>query len=197
MERRPRESGGATLRYSILYGYGFAFSRRRCGDVRLSLPAMTIAVSALVMPSRRLRLALAAFAAMQLGAGLALAAGAGQFGPVRLVLAAACLLAAALLGAHAARRPKPRRIDISGLGELRLTVQQEHGGGAAPPLSLHPASTLWPQLLLLLLRDAQGAASVLAILPDSVAPDSFRALAVALRIVAGRDKEFFRINKIL
>ena len=69
----------------------------------------------------------------------------------------------------------------------------------AGPMALQAASTLWPQLLVLRLRrqDGGGAPLVLALLPDSVAPGGFRALAVALRFVAERDNKFFRNNKIL
>jgi hypothetical protein len=157
---------------------------------------MSIAVSAVVKPSRLLRASLAACAAAHAGAGFALAAGAGA--PARPgLLAGACLLCAVLLLRQALRRPKVRRIDISGLGEIRLTVQQE--SRAVPsPVVLQAASTLWPQLLLLLLRRQEGGGLVvLPVLPDSVAPGAFRALAVALRCVAERDNKFFRNNKIL
>jgi hypothetical protein len=152
---------------------------------------MSIAVSAIVKPSRLLRASLAACAAMHAGAALALAAG------MHGALAGACLLCAVLLLRQALRRPKVRRIDISGLGEIRLTVQHE-SRGVPPPVQLQAASTLWPQLLLLLLRRQQGGALlVLVVLPDSVAPGAFRALALALRYVAERDNKFFRNNKIL
>ena len=152
---------------------------------------MSIAVSAVVKPSRLLRASLAACAAVHAAAGLALAAG------MHGVTAVACLLCAVLLLRQALRRPKVRRIDISGLGEIRLTVQQE-SKGEPPPMLLQAATTLWPQLLLLLLRPQGGGAQLaLLVLPDSVAPGAFRALAVALRCVAERDNKFFRNNKIL
>lgn len=158
---------------------------------------MSIAVTAAVKPSRLLRAALAACAAMHAGAAVALAAGAAGAPARPGLLAGACLLCAVLLLRQALRRPKVRRIDISGLGEIRLTVQQE-AGGEPSPLVLQAASTLWPQLLLLLLRrQGGGGLVVLLVLPDSVAPGAFRALAVALRIVAERDNKFLRNNKIL
>jgi toxin CptA len=156
---------------------------------------MSIAVSAIIAPSRLLRAAVAVFAAAQFAAGLVLARGAIASPWPQAGLAAACLLAGAALALQAARPQKARRIDISGLGEIRVTVQQQ-GGASTAPLLLLPASTLWPQLLLLLLRGEDGV-TVLAVTPDSVAPAAFRALAVALRFIAGRDNKFFKNNKIV
>ncbi len=62
---------------------------------------------------------------------------------------------------------------------------------------LLPGSTVWPNLLLLLLRDAENAAvTVLPILPDSVAPEQFRKIAVAIRAIAGRDNKFSEKHRI-
>ncbi|MDL2355074.1 MAG: flagellar hook-length control protein [Pseudomonadota bacterium] len=152
---------------------------------------MSIAVSAVIIPSRLLRFALACFAAANLGAALALAADLAR--PVRLplTLAPACLVAAAaLLLASVRRTPTARRIDISGLGQLRLTVQQGIGADAAPATvaRLLAGSTVWPGLMLLRLRCDNGAVVALALLPDSVNPGQFRRLSVAIRDVASRTK---------
>ncbi len=157
---------------------------------------MSIAVSAVILPSRLLRASLAACAAVHLGASLALAAAPGPPAAAGLP-ALACALCALLLARRAGQRPNVRRIDISGLGEIRLTVQQE--ASATGPLALCPGSTLWPRLLLLRLRPREGGgrALALALLPDSVAPGAFRALAVAVRHVAERDNKLFGNNKIL
>ncbi|MES2295441.1 MAG: protein YgfX [Pseudomonadota bacterium] len=149
---------------------------------------MSIAVCAVIVPSRALRAALYAFAVAHVAAGALVASAIFPFSQ-RSLLLAACLLAGALCARAAARPSKPRRIDISGLGEIRLTVQQDvrlKGADGAPPQRLLPASTLWPDLLLLLLRDPHGNTSVLVILRDSVDPDAFRALAVACRAIAAR-----------
>ena len=151
---------------------------------------MSIAVSVLVRPSRRLW-------ALQLGYALALAlAGAaiaaGLLGSYTHAWLPACAcLAAAALAAFPALHPMTHRLDVSGLGELRLTVQLSYAEGAgAPPararaqeagvVSMLPGSTLWPAALLLRLADARGARAVLIVLPDSVAQGQFRAVAVAL-----------------
>ena len=160
---------------------------------------MPIAVSAVIHPSRLLRAALAWYAAVNLGAGLAAACAPPAAFSCPVAITACCLLAAAAALRARARNINSRRLDISGLGELRLTVQQE---GAQRParasaLRLAPGSTIWPQCMLLRLQDAGGGHAGLAILPDSVAAGRFRALAVALRSSAGRHNTFFGKNKIL
>lgn len=158
---------------------------------------MSIAVSAVVMPSRRLRLAVLAYAAC-CGA----AAGALLWAPERFhgagALALLCVLAAAVAVRATASAGTVRRIDISGLGQIRVTVQQSMGE-AAPrePMQLMPGSTVWSNALLLQLRDASsGRNSVLVILPDSLPPELFRKLGVSLRAIARQDKEFSGKHKI-
>jgi len=167
---------------------------------------MSIAMTVVVASSRRLRCLLAGFGASMFAA--AWAAGSSAFshftaGPA----VAAALLFAGVCVTHAALRPATvHRIDISGPGQLRLTVQQglrpEKRG--ALPVRLLPGSTLWPRLLLLRLEasgDGRALAATerarpwwarrwngmrrparysIAVLPDSLPPDAFRALAVAL-----------------
>lgn len=181
---------------------------------------MSIAVSAVIKPSRLLRVALSVYAAASAGAAMALVLGPpGRFHSPWL-LAGACLLAS-LVAARAARAATTTHgIDISGLGEIRLTVQ--HSIDATPDpreaLRLLPGSTVWPGLLLLLLAapapagptaggprqwgllqggPRQGAVTVLVILPDSVPPEQFRNIAVSINVIARRDNKFFRKNKIL
>ena len=169
---------------------------------------MSIAVSTVIKPSRLLRVALAAFAAASAGAAMALLS--GQFGRFHAptLLAAACLMGSLVAWRASAALTTTRRIDISGLGEIRLTVQHSIGtipasipgmALAAPELvRLAAGSTVWPGLLLLTLQgDTNSARTVLIILPDSVAPDQFRRLAVAINAIARRDNKFFRNNKIL
>ncbi|MES2129656.1 MAG: protein YgfX [Pseudomonadota bacterium] len=145
---------------------------------------MSIAVCAVIAPSRRLRALLLAFALAHGLVALALAAGAlGRFHAAPGI-AIACLLAGCALLRAALRAEKPRRFDISGRGELRLTVQQ-----TSVPMQLAPGSTLWPQLLVLVLGSGAGAVDVLLVLPDSVARGQFRTLAVALRAMASASDE--------
>ena len=159
---------------------------------------MSLAVSAVVQPSRLLRGALSMYAMASVGAAVALVWG----GPERFhfpwLLAAACMLSALVAWRAATLSRTARRIDISGLGELRLTVQQSMGNAAPHELvQLMPGSTVWPSMLLLLLRhqDNDGV-TVLPILPDSVPRDQFRKIGVSVRAIARRDNKFSEKNKI-
>lgn len=161
---------------------------------------MSIAVSVIVGPSRIHRALLCGCALAQAGAALAV----GLFAPARFPggpwLALVLAGTAAVLGRAAARPPKTHRIDISGTGELRLTVQQDvalDGGGgamsaaaAATPALLLPGSVAWPALAVL--RVAVPGASVWAlpqVIPvwrDSVDPHAWRGLMVALGVIGRR-----------
>ena len=165
---------------------------------------MSIAVSAVVAPSRRLRVLLAVYGVANLAAALAV----GLVVPGRFTaawLSVLCFLAAGadlLFGCGAAT--KTRRIDISGPGTLRLTVQQDLWTGETNGAPAHgvcatllPGSTVWPQLLLLRLRAEDGAVWQLPVLRDSVGPEPFRALAVALRALGARNGPFVETHKIL
>jgi toxin CptA len=153
-----------------------------------SFLVMSIAVSAVIVPSRLLRRALLCYGLANLGAGVAL--GAGLVRPFWLPWAAAgcCLLAGVAVLRSPAPGPNVRRIDISGVGQLRLTVQQGIGTNDARAglVQLLPGSTVWPGLMLLRLRDEDGVACALMLLPDSVEAGQFRRLSVAIRDVASR-----------
>jgi membrane protein implicated in regulation of membrane protease activity len=163
---------------------------------------MSIAVSAFVRPSPTARRLLLLWGLAHGAAALAIAAA-----PLPLRYGAAPWLAAVLacaglaLAWTAVRTPKTHRIDISGTGELRLTVQQDvrvprrtrcSADGSADdfalppsaPLALLPGSTLWPGLMLLRLGAAYGEVPapvrVVPIWRDSVDAAAWRALAVAL-----------------
>ena len=150
---------------------------------------MSIAVSAVIVPSRLLRRVLLCYGLANLGAGAALGAGFAPPFALPWLGAAACLLAGAGVLRCLGRLPNVRRIDISGVGQVRLTVQQGIGTRDAPPpvpMRLLPGSTVWPGLLLLDLRGDDGARCALALLPDSVEAGQFRRLSVALRDIASR-----------
>jgi hypothetical protein len=152
---------------------------------------MSIAMTVVIAPSRRLHCLLAGF-----GAGLIAAAWVVLFSPSlrfagKPVVAFMLLLAGACLVHAACRRATAHRLDISGPGQLRLTVQQGVRGeaGGARPVAILPHSTLWPQLLVLRCGGVGGGGerrlvrSVL-VLPDSVAPEAFSALTVALGVAS-------------
>ena len=168
---------------------------------------MSIAVSAVIKPSRLLRASLAAHGAACAGAGAFLAASpAGTF-LYSGALAACCFACAGAVMLAWRGAGKMRRIDISGLGKLRVTVQLNGGetdgkstGAGVSLATLQPGSTVWPRLMMLLLRDGEGGLSVLAVLPDSLNAEQFRVLAVAIRTMGGqeaRPQDFFAAPKIL
>lgn len=167
---------------------------------------MSIALSVVVAPSRRLRCLLAGFGTSLFAAACAV----GLAAPARFAgapcVAAALLFAAACVLRAALRAATVHRIDISGPGQLRLTVQQgvRQDERAGLPARLSAGSTLWPRMLLLCLEvgheagiaGASGCAHgwlrrcrralracagpSVAVLPDSLPPEALRALAVAL-----------------
>ena len=94
----------------------------------------------------------------------------------------ACVLAG-LLGWWCGWLPrKTCALDISGVGQLRLTVYQEVGATQ----QLLDGSTLWPRLLLLRLGDGDGHVQPLLVLADSVSRDELRSLSLACRAIAAR-----------
>jgi toxin CptA len=166
---------------------------------------MSIAVSVVVGPSLIHRLLLAGCGLAQLGAALAV----GVIAPDRFPWASWLALALALAGAAllhgAARCPKTHRIDISGTGELRVTVQQDvhpartdsvvfasqgagrqQGVAAATGVELLPGSVMWTVLVLLRYGAPGARAGVLPVWRDSVDPKAWRALAVALAAIGRR-----------
>lgn len=158
---------------------------------------MSIALSVVVHPSRLLRRMLRVYGMAQLA--LAAALWAGWAGPMAggPAVALACLLAGLLVLGRACQNGTDQRIDLSGTGALRVTVQQKTGPpGAALAVRLEAGSTLWPWLLCLSLASEHGR-EMLLVAPDSMSPEQFRALRVALRSIARRDNVFFEKNKIV
>lgn len=182
---------------------------------------MNCAVSVIVRPSRCLYWLCATFGGALIATALVVAFGTPERFALGGLVAVAPLAGAAALGCplvrtHRRRQAFPQaashallpkfgtihRLDISGLGQLRLTVQQEmraagatgapHVAGSSGPTSdgvavtLLPGATVWPNCILLGLRTAAGKTVALVILPDSVSPGDFRALSVAVRALAQR-----------
>lgn len=141
---------------------------------------MSIAVSLVVRPSFCLRLLQAGFAACALAVAALLAGG-------HALLSICCVAASALALLCALRPAKTHRLDISGIGQIRLAVYLLSAGSTTPAdVELQAGSTCWPWLLLLRLRHEGGAVTALAVLPDSVAPGQFRPLALACRACAAK-----------
>jgi hypothetical protein len=145
-----------------------------------------ISLSVHIAPSRRLRMLLFLAALVYAGAACCILSRASSIAAPWLVAGACC--AAAVLLAGTARQPlKMRRIDISKAHAVRLTVQLKLPD-AGRRVRLLPGSLLWGQLMVLRFGSVDNAAAppqTVVVLPDSTGREAFRALAVAMRAIAG------------
>lgn len=148
---------------------------------------MTVALSAALRPSSRLRALLLLWCGVLFACALAIALLAPQRYWGGVAGAVLPLLASALVGWRSCRSKAVltvRRIDLSGVGRYRLTVQHEMAGPLCvldQPLFLLPGARVWPNCMVVRLGNAQGTVWPLVLLPDSMNADQFRVLAVALR----------------
>lgn len=151
-------------------------------------PAMSLSVQ--IAPSRHLRALLFVAALVHAGAAGFILSGALDVA-LPWLLTGSSGMAAVLCAIAAAQPLNVRRIDISKAGALRLTVQQKlPGSGHA--VRLLSGSLLWGQLLVLRfgsLDDAAVPPRTVVVLPDSMEREAFRALAVAMRAIAGHNGE--------
>jgi toxin CptA len=161
---------------------------------------VTIAVSAVVRPSRLLLGAVA----LMCGA-IVVVAGAIAFGMVgdlaagvRMVIAALCAAVAIFGFLQAKRAGKTFRIDISGVGQIRLSEDNGAAGvselgdrpdqrGSGEIMQLLADSTIWPHLLCLRLQGEDRRVRTVLVLPDSLDSESYRALSVACRWIAAHN----------
>jgi toxin CptA len=157
---------------------------------------MSIAVSAVVQPSRLLFAALGGMCV-----GIVFVAATIILGWVgdlsihfRSLIAASCFFAAFIGFYWTTRARKTFRIDISDIGQIRLEEYIGVRGLASPTepaksivVDLMPDSTIWPHLLLLRLRSENGQIFVLPILRDCVGNEAYRALSIACRWIAAQN----------
>ena len=164
---------------------------------------MSIAVSTVVRPSRIHRILLGAAGLALFAAAFAVALPASARFPANFLQAAILAGAGAVLMHAGSVSAKTHRIDISGTGEMVLTVQQGLrmlGAGAAESaaaVALLPGSVVWPPLMLLRLEGPGAQVHVLPVWRDSVEPEAWRALAVAILAIArrgGKDAECEKIR---
>lgn len=159
---------------------------------------MTIAVSVMVSPSRMLIIAVRSMALLAVFAiVLILFANANLSAIFRfqIVLVASILLGSALF---LLQRPgKTFHIDISGIGQIRLTqysgvsipyknTGMPLDGSSGQLVQLSPDSILWPHLMLLRLKAAQGETLSIPVLNDSVNASDFAQLLVACKWIAAQ-----------
>lgn len=168
---------------------------------------MSIAVSAVVHPSRILLAMIGAVAAMTALVGFTI--GFGLVGDlpimVRMPIASLVFFLAFFGFYHGTRNRKTIQLDISGTGQIRLMeligdppctdTNRPHVRMIGEVVRLMSDSTLWPHMLLLRLRYDDGGIATVPIFPDSVSWDGFRALSVACRWITmqkdAQDAKFF------
>jgi|UPI0005951F36 toxin CptA len=163
----------------------------------LSGDGSSIAVSAVVKPSRIVKLLcltlsvmlfITAFALLFLSSpDISLLVRSGLSGSA-LVAAVAALLQAVVPGV-------PVSLDISGLGQIRrsfLFVRPTPRSAATAAdidclVQLQPGTLMFSTFLLLRLKDNAGVVSSLLILPDAISTSGFRRLSVACRWIAAQN----------
>lgn len=167
---------------------------------------MSIAASVTVYPSRGLLFATrclclcVAVVGMLVGLGVV-----GYFSfAARAFIVLASIICTLFAFFQIRRQGKTFRLDISGIGNIRLMQYEDkrHTAMQRSPdasddgesVQLMDGSTLWPGLMFLRLQSEDGRVTVLRILPDSVTPQEFRALSVACRWIAARGNEPTNLN---
>lgn len=170
---------------------------------------MSIAVSAIVKSSRLLQLIVGAIGLFTVSLAILISADWIGYFPFfsKIIIVGVCVAATVTCLFYVFQSTKAHRIDISNIGQIRLTVyhvyqrlhctllydflQNRQGRRAVDESNLNgeivylmDASTLWPQLLLLRLQSDNGRKHILCILPDCVSPESFRSLLIACRWIA-------------
>lgn len=157
---------------------------------------MSIAVSAVVRPSKLLFTLTTSMCLVVVLIGMMIAMGwVGDLSLLfRLIAVSISIFIACCAFSRLATNRKSLHIDISDIGQIRLAEHNElaavlAGGASQPPifgevLQLQRSSTLWSNLLLLRLQNLDQKVKTLPILPDCVGSDSFRALSTACRWIA-------------
>ncbi len=153
---------------------------------------MSIAVSAVVRPSRCLALCALLMCGTLAGAAALVVRSAST--PLHHALTVSCVLAAVFIGLFPLVRKKHVRIDLSGTGQIRLVDTSPDAIAGLPYGSVNDGevvqllrgSTFWSSLMVLRLRTHSGHTTALLILPDSVDQDAFHALSVGCRWIAAK-----------
>ena len=155
---------------------------------------MSIAVSAVIQPSRILLSLVGGMSVILLGIAALVATGftgnLSLLARIVLVVICASFAIAALLRARS--RKTKYILHISGTGQIRLAAEKRNeygivdGATEGEIVRLLPISTIWSGLLLLHLQNEQQQITVVTIFPDTVSTESFRALLVACRWIVLR-----------
>lgn len=158
---------------------------------------MSIAVSALVRPSRLLAQLSVLMSIDLIVTAIWLERVANE--PLHHALATVCAIVSVAIVLFLLRSRISVRIDITGIGQIRLVdtslvanaALTNPSASAGEVVQLLRSSTFWSSLMVLRLQSDSGRISVLIILPDSMDGEAFRSLSVACRWIAAshsRDK---------
>ena len=153
---------------------------------------MSIAVSAIIRPSRMLAALVLAMSGVLFGAAALLWLQADSL--LHDVLAGACALTGSALGLFPLLRRKSVHIDVTGIGQIRLVdtspdaqfVSTSPSVRSVEVVQMLRDSTFWSSLMVLRLQSGSGRVTVLTIFPDSMERSAFHTLSVACRWVAAR-----------
>lgn len=161
-------------------------------------PSMSIAVSAVIRPSRLLLFFSSILALVLLCVACLLWLRLAQIIPdhSRLLLAATCAISACVVFCSVLSNRKTFRLDISGTGQILLTHTRSSAAashsqasgasvnGGSEVVHLLENATLWPTFMLLRLQAPSGRVTVLPVLPDCLDRNAFCAVLVACRWLA-------------
>ncbi|MES2832246.1 MAG: protein YgfX [Pseudomonadota bacterium] len=156
---------------------------------------MSIAVSALIIPSRIVKVLTVVMCAGAIAIGATIGAGVSNdlMLGVRLTLAAVCILSALSVIKNVWANGESHRLDISATGIISICVADSaktditSNSQQRPHIcTLLPSSTLWSSMMILNLQGHDGRKSTLVVFPDTLSNESFRSLSVACRWLAAR-----------
>ncbi len=161
---------------------------------------MSIAVSAVIRPSRLMQVVVILFCAVLFATAVLLWLRLTGKIPdsVLGVLTLVCVGAGCAVFFIACARKKFYRLDISGNGQIRLSEYRptasasksdrcEDIDGSSEVVQLLRDSTLWPMLLLLRLQSHTGRVTIVPVFPDSTERRAFRAVCVACHWIAAQN----------
>lgn len=161
---------------------------------------MSIAVSAIIRPSRLMQVVVILFGAVLLATAMLLWLRLTCKIPdsVLGVLILVCVGEGCAVFFIASARKKSYRLDISGNGQIRLseyrpttaassTERRADIDGSGEVVQLLRDSTLWPMLLLLRLQSHTGRVTIVPVFPDSTERRAFRAVCVACHWIAAQN----------
>lgn len=177
------------------------FIGQQCLLISFTYQSMSIAVSAIIRPSRILSGFILGMAGLFILISVAVFTGQlGEFaGYGTEIVGITNLCMALFLLFIYFREQKTFQIDISGIGKIRIREIKEARkvylseaddiNQSREEFHIIKGSTVWPSVLFLWLESNSGSKIMIRVFSDSVKKDEFRALYVACRWIATHGKE--------